>query len=341
MTQMFGSDGRPLMAAAIMISGFGCANGLILSGARVYYAMAKDGLFFRKRRQTASDLQNAGGFADGADGMDLRAVHLRQLRATARLHHFCGAGVLYFDDCGIVRAAADASECRAALSGGRISSAAGVYIVMALFIDVVLLRYKPQYTWPGLIVVLLGIPVYYAWSREAPTGESASSRSVDIRRNQQEWQICLATKPLNLLMEEARETGEHSLKRTLGVFQLTALGVGAIIGAGIFVMVGLGAHYAGPGTDSVVRPLRPGVRLRRTLLCGIRGHDSAGGQRLHLRVCHAGRIARLDHRLGPDARIRHGRQHGVVRMVEPLHRAARISFTSRCRCGWPTITGRR
>src|ERR1700736_2404482 len=57
----------------------------------------------------------------------------------------------------------------------------------------------------------------------------------------------LATKPLNLLVEEARETGEHSLNRTLGVFQLTALGVGAIIGAGIFVMVGLGAQYAGPG----------------------------------------------------------------------------------------------
>src|SRR5438128_8174659 len=57
----------------------------------------------------------------------------------------------------------------------------------------------------------------------------------------------LATKPLHLLMEEAGETGEHSLNRTLGVFQLTALGVGAIIGAGIFVMVGLGAQYAGPG----------------------------------------------------------------------------------------------
>jgi APA family basic amino acid/polyamine antiporter len=42
-----------------------------------------------------------------------------------------------------------------------------IYIVMALFIDVVLLRYKPQYTWPGLIVVLLGIPVYYAWSRRS------------------------------------------------------------------------------------------------------------------------------------------------------------------------------
>src|SRR5437899_1832154 len=57
----------------------------------------------------------------------------------------------------------------------------------------------------------------------------------------------LATKPLSLLLQESQETGEHSLKRTLGAFQLTALGVGAIIGAGIFVMSGLGAHYAGPG----------------------------------------------------------------------------------------------
>src|SRR6267142_1363253 len=57
----------------------------------------------------------------------------------------------------------------------------------------------------------------------------------------------LARKPLKALMEEARETGQHSLKRTLGVVQLTALGVGAVIGTGIFVMAGLCAHYAGPG----------------------------------------------------------------------------------------------
>src|SRR3954468_16832663 len=57
----------------------------------------------------------------------------------------------------------------------------------------------------------------------------------------------MATKPPNLLLEEAKESGEHTLKRTLGPFQLTALGVGAIIGAGIFVLSGLGAHYAGPG----------------------------------------------------------------------------------------------
>src|SRR5436305_4434686 len=57
----------------------------------------------------------------------------------------------------------------------------------------------------------------------------------------------LARKPLKQLVAEAQESGEHSLKRTLGVVQLTALGVGAIIGAGIFVLSGLGAHYAGPG----------------------------------------------------------------------------------------------
>jgi basic amino acid/polyamine antiporter, APA family len=56
-----------------------------------------------------------------------------------------------------------------------------------------------------------------------------------------------AKKTIDVLLAEAKETGEHSLKRTLGPFQLTALGVGAVIGAGIFVLSGLGAHYAGPG----------------------------------------------------------------------------------------------
>ena len=56
-----------------------------------------------------------------------------------------------------------------------------------------------------------------------------------------------AKKPMEVLLSEAGEAGEHSLKRTLGPFQLTALGVGAVIGAGIFVLSGLGAHYAGPG----------------------------------------------------------------------------------------------
>ena len=56
-----------------------------------------------------------------------------------------------------------------------------------------------------------------------------------------------ARKPMEMLLAEATASGEHSLKKTLGPFQLTALGVGAVIGAGIFVFSGLGAHYAGPG----------------------------------------------------------------------------------------------
>src|ERR1700721_625272 len=54
-------------------------------------------------------------------------------------------------------------------------------------------------------------------------------------------------KPMDWLLNEAKATGERTLKRTLGPVSLTALGVGAVIGAGIFVLSGLGAHYAGPG----------------------------------------------------------------------------------------------
>src|SRR5438067_6018778 len=56
-----------------------------------------------------------------------------------------------------------------------------------------------------------------------------------------------AKKPMQMLMEETQESGEHTLRRTLGPIHLTALGIGAIIGAGIFVLSGLGAHYAGSG----------------------------------------------------------------------------------------------
>src|SRR5271165_287704 len=55
------------------------------------------------------------------------------------------------------------------------------------------------------------------------------------------------TKPMKALLAEAHEHGSHSLKRELGPVSLVALGIGAIIGAGIFVLSGLGAHYAGPG----------------------------------------------------------------------------------------------
>ena len=65
-----------------------------------------------------------------------------------------------------------------------------------------------------------------------------------------------AKKPMDWLLNEAEEHGEHTLKRTLGPVSLTALGVGAIIGAGIFVLSGLGRALRRPGLDALLRHLR-------------------------------------------------------------------------------------
>ena len=151
-----------------------------------------------------------------------------------------------------------------------------------------------------------------------------------------------AKKPMSMLLAEAKETGEHSLKRTLGPFQLTALGVGAVIGAGIFVLVRIWARtMPGPGLMLSFVLSGLGCAFAGAVLCGICRDDSAGRQRLYVRVRHARRNLRVDYRLGLDARICDGREHGFFRLVEPLHRTARIFFTSRCRCGWPTTIGRR
>jgi basic amino acid/polyamine antiporter, APA family len=165
MQQMFGAAGATLMAIAILISTFGCNNGLILSGARVYYAMAKDGLFFRpvaklhpKYKTPAVSLMFqmvwtcilclSGSYGQLLDYTIfavlvfyiLTLLGLFVLRRTqpqaARPYRAFGYPVL-----------------------------PAIYILMALYIDVILLRYKPQYTWPGLILVLVGIPVYFWWSR--------------------------------------------------------------------------------------------------------------------------------------------------------------------------------
>ena len=125
MSQMLGATGGTLMAIAIMLSTFGCCNGLILAGSRVYYAMAKDGLFFKSVAKLHPDPQDSGRFPDGADGLDLHPVRLRQLWTAARLHHLCRAGVLHPYDFWSVRAAAHASRRGAALSGGWLSGASG------------------------------------------------------------------------------------------------------------------------------------------------------------------------------------------------------------------------
>jgi APA family basic amino acid/polyamine antiporter len=167
MTQMLGAIGGSLMAAAILISSFGCNNGLILSGARVYYAMAKDGLFFRNVAKLHPTYKTP------AVSLMVQMVWTCVLCISGsynQLLEYVIFAVLVFYILTIVglfvlrRTRPDAARPYRAIGYPVLPA---IYIVMALFIDVVLLRYKPQFTWPGLIVVLLGIPVYYAWSRNA------------------------------------------------------------------------------------------------------------------------------------------------------------------------------
>jgi len=169
MTQMFGAAGGALMAVAIMISGFGCCNGLILSGARVYYAMAKDGLFFR------SVARLHPGYKTPVISLMVQMVWTAILCISGsygQLLDYIIFAVLVFYILTIIglfvlRRTHPEAERPYKAVGYPILPA--IYIVMALFIDIVLLRYKPQYTWPGLFIVLLGIPVYYIWRPRAQT----------------------------------------------------------------------------------------------------------------------------------------------------------------------------
>ena len=121
---IFGPIGAVVMAIAILISGFGCNNGLILAGARIYYAMAKDGLFFKIRRQSEPFSRSRGGAAS-AGNMGLGPLPFRNVRPIARFFDLCGAGFLHSDAAGLVCFALEAAEYGAALSRHRVSDFAG------------------------------------------------------------------------------------------------------------------------------------------------------------------------------------------------------------------------
>ena len=124
-----------------------------------------------------------------------------------------------------------------------------VYILMAAWICIVLLRYKPQYTWPGLVIVLLGIPVF-ACGPAARLLDRRPGGRVGPEKSQEEqprMAKLFAIKPFSSCQEEARAEGEHTLRRSLGPINLITLGIGAIIGTGIFVLTGIAAaQFAGP-----------------------------------------------------------------------------------------------
>ena len=163
MISMFGAVGGALMALAILISTFGCNNGLILAGARVYYAMAKDGLFFHRAAHIHPTYRTP------VNALVVQAVWTSILCLSgsyAQLLDYTIFAVLIFYILTILglfvlRRTQPHAERPYRAFGYPVLPA--IYIAMAVFIDIVLLRYKPQYTWPGLIIVLLGIPVYFVW----------------------------------------------------------------------------------------------------------------------------------------------------------------------------------
>ena len=175
---IFGPSGAMLMALAIMVSCFGCNNGLILAGARIYYAMAKDGLFFNKvgivNRHHAPAMALVVQCA-WASFLCLSGTYgqlLDFLIFAVLIFYILTIGGLF-----ILRAKRPDMERPYRAFGYPVLPA--LYFLVALFIEIQLLRYKPQYTWPGLIIVLLGVPVYWLWRKSASSNRDEDAKSLD------------------------------------------------------------------------------------------------------------------------------------------------------------------
>lgn len=162
---MFGEPGLYLMALAIMISTFGCNNGMILAGARVYYAMAEDGLFFRgaaklhpRFRTPARALWFQALWASVLCLSGTYSQLLDYVIIAALLFYLLSAIGLF-----LLRRRRPEAE-RPHLSPGYPWLPAAYLLLTALVVANLLVQ-KPQYTWPGLMIVALGVPVYFAWRR--------------------------------------------------------------------------------------------------------------------------------------------------------------------------------
>ena len=167
--QIFHTYGAYLMAAAILLATFGCVNGLIMAGARVYYAMSQDGLFFKVTGKLHPRYKTP------VAALIVQAIWTCFLCVSGSYSQLldyiiCAELIFYILTIGslfVLRVRRPNAERPYRAIGYPIMPA--VYIVMAAWICLVLLRYKPQYTWPGIAIVLLGVPVFAVWSRRNRT----------------------------------------------------------------------------------------------------------------------------------------------------------------------------
>jgi APA family basic amino acid/polyamine antiporter len=177
MEVIFGKHASVIMAAAIMVSTFGCANGLILTGARVYYAMAKDGLFFRKVGELNKRGVPARGLLLQAAWASLLVLPRTYDPSTGRYGNLYGnlldyvifAVLLFYalTVIGLFLLRRKQPQAERPYRAVGYPIVPGLYVVFALLIAVDLLAAEKTQgnTIPGLVIVLTGVPVYWIWKR--------------------------------------------------------------------------------------------------------------------------------------------------------------------------------
>jgi APA family basic amino acid/polyamine antiporter len=165
--------GSTIMAIGIMISTFGCMNGLILAGARAYYAMARDGLFFTRSGQLNDARVPAWGLV--LQGVWAAFLVLPRTFDTATrtygnlynnlLDYIISAALVFYilTIAGIFRLRVTRPNAERPYRAFGYPVVPGLYMIGAATILIVLFVYRTATTWPGLIIVLLGVPVYFAW----------------------------------------------------------------------------------------------------------------------------------------------------------------------------------
>lgn len=165
---IFGNIGTYVIAVMIMISTFGCNNGLILAGARVYYTMAQDGLFFKK----AGTLNNNAVPAWALWAQCIVAGLLCLSGKYGDLLDMVSFIVVIFyilTIIGIFILRKKRPEMERPYKAFGYPILPAIYILMGTCFCVLLIIYKPNFTWPGLIITLIGIPLYYIALRNQKT----------------------------------------------------------------------------------------------------------------------------------------------------------------------------